>query len=361
MDIAGSDILITGAGGFIGGRTAERLFFDYGNRPRCLVRNLRKISRLARFPFRIVRGDLLDYPSILRAARGCNAIVHCAYGNSDDDALNARVNIEGTENVARAAVECGVKRLVHISTQQVYARERPAVVSEDFTRAPSGDPYGDSKLEAERICFRYFADHSLPVVVLRPTIVYGPYAPSWTARVIERILNGSLLCSPSFTGTCNPVYIDDVVEAIFCAIRQDGAAGEAYNVSGGEAVVWNDFFAAHQKLLGMDSAKSAGGGKLLFYREAKRLLKPVLDSLKNRYGEELLGIYERLRRRGLAPDLKAFMQKGSLLDESGTYASAAFFSIEKAKRELDFQPRTTFAEGLAILRQWLVHISVIER
>ncbi|MCE5335316.1 MAG: NAD-dependent epimerase/dehydratase family protein [Desulfobacteraceae bacterium] len=361
MDIAGSQILITGAGGFIGGRTAERLFFDYGCRPRCLVRNLNKISRLARFPLPVVQGDVLDYASLLRAAERCDVIIHCAYGNSEDDELNARVTVGGTENVARAALQCGVKRLVHISTQEVYSKPRPAVVSEDSPRAPSGDPYGDGKLQAEYVCERYFRENGLPVVMLRPTIVYGPYAPSWTVRVIERIRNGSLVCSPSFTGTANPVYIDDVVQAIFCAIRSDDVAGEAFNVSGGEAVPWNDFFASHQRLLGIESPKTAGSGRLLLYRETKRLIKPVLDFLKNRYKEELLEVYERLRKRGLMPNMKAFMQKGNLLAESGTYASAAFFPIEKARRCLGFEPRTSYAEGLEILRHWLVHISLIEK
>ena len=113
-------ILVTGASGFIGGRVVEKLVRDRGARVRALVRDVAGAARIARFPVELVRGDVTDPPSVRAAASGCQAIIHCAYGNRGSATERHAVNVAGTRNVLDAAVAAQVDRVVHLSTLVVY-------------------------------------------------------------------------------------------------------------------------------------------------------------------------------------------------------------------------------------------------
>src|SRR5215470_5160983 len=131
-------ILVTGATGFIGGRVCERLVQAGAKQVKALVHTLQHAPRIARLPIELRVGNLLDRQS-----------------------LGARI-----------------ERFVHISSAAVYGLRPPA--GAHIESAPlrlTGNLYADSKLRAERVVAR-FASRGLPVITLRPSIVYGPYS-SW--------------------------------------------------------------------------------------------------------------------------------------------------------------------------------------
>ena len=105
MNLSASRVFITGATGFIGGRIAERLWLDHQIPARCLVQNYAGASRLARLPVTLCPGNMLDKNSLERGLGNSNVIFHCAYGNSNDPGINARINEEGLQNLGEIAIQ----------------------------------------------------------------------------------------------------------------------------------------------------------------------------------------------------------------------------------------------------------------
>ena len=141
-------VLVTGAGGFLGGRTVELLAHGYGYDAVALVKEPRSAARLARWPTEIILGDVCSPSDMDRAMRGCDAVVHCAVGTSWIPAEVRKVTVNGTRTVAEAALRAGVKRLVHISTMFVHRREQNGVLDETAPlEPPADDAYGRAKLD----------------------------------------------------------------------------------------------------------------------------------------------------------------------------------------------------------------------
>ncbi len=344
-------ILVTGASGLIGGRLAERLSLEYGNPPRVLLRNFNKAAGICRLPVEAVVGDLLDYPSLVRATAGCHAVIHCAYGNTLDDRLNVRINTQGTENIIRASRANKVQTFIHLSSVEVYGRNQPPVVDEDTPPQPSAYSYGDSKLEAEKICLRYHAECGFPVAILRLSAVYGPYA-LWTVDVINRLLHRGFCKSPHFDGLCNPLYIDDAVDAIVLALGRPGIAGQTFLISGGETLTWNEYFEAYNQMLGLPPLRTAGMLELRFYRVVRQAWDFVFDRLTQPGHRDMVFRYKALRERGRVPNLRALLRRGSLLLAHEVLSRRTQYSPAKALRELGFQPRHDFATGMSLIKQW---------
>ena len=356
-----SKVLISGAAGFIGGRVAERLYFDYGNVPRCMVRSFNRLSRLSHFPTEIVRADVLDYDSLVQATSGCDVVVHCAYGNTADDDLNTRINIQGTENLIQAALVNGIKRFIYLSSVEVYGKDQPAVVAEDTPTAGGEHDYARSKLAAEQLCLRYFKEKGLPAVILRLAVVYGPHSPIWTVGVVRRLLDRGFCLSSQFGGASNPVYIDDCIDAIFLSTTREDCAGETFIISGGETVTWNDYYSIHNDMLGLPPLKTAGKRQLQFYWAVRKIFDLGYNYLRPKYGDEMFFTYSRLRESGRLPNVKAFLQKGSLLDALHVYSRPSFYSIDKARRQLGFEPQYNLDRGMLLVSQWLNHLSQVKQ
>ena len=346
-------VLVTGATGFIGGRVAERLYLDYENIPRCLVQNYSKLARLARFPTEITVGNLLDPRSVRDAVAGCDVVVHCAYGNTEDEKLNDEINVAGTKNLILASLEHRVKKFIYLSSVEVYGEDQPASVDELTAPGHTTNRYSITKLESEKMCLQYFKDASLPVVVLRLAVVYGPFSPIWTNDVVRRLLNRGFCISPYFNGTCNPVYIDDCVNAIFLSIGTAGAVGETFIISGGETLTWNDYFAKYNEILGMPKLRTAGTLELRLYGLLRKLFDVGFSSVRKEYGHDMSYTYNWFRERGQIPNVKALLQWGGLLQSQ--YASIlgrrTYYSIAKAKRTLGFEPAFSFDAGMMLVKQ----------
>jgi nucleoside-diphosphate-sugar epimerase/predicted dehydrogenase len=356
VDIEKQRVLITGASGFIGGRVAERLFFDYGNSARCLARNYAKLARLSRLPTQLVLGDMLDYESLVKASAGCDAVIHCAYGNTGDDALDEKINVLGTENLLRASVDNRVKMFIYLSSVEVYGRSQPPVVDETTEPGDPGNSYARTKLEAEKLCLKYYRESSLPVVVLRLAVVYGPHSPIWTIDVVNRLRNGGFCLSEKFSGLCNPLHVDDCVDAVFLSLLRPDVIGKTFIISGGETVTWNDYFAKYNEILGLAELRAVSNGQLQLYKIVRRVFDIGFKYLRERHGHQLFFAYNRLRERRRIPNLKAVLQKGSLLNTHEIFARQTYYEIEKAKRKLGFEPKYDFDSGMKSVKQWLLQI-----
>ena len=128
-------ILVTGAGGFIGGRVVEVLHGLAGVSVRASVRRWGSAVRIGRLPVEIVLCDITDPGQVRRAIEGIGGVVHCASGDP-------HATVEGTHAVLQAALEARVDRVVHLSTMEVYG-DVEGDVREDAPLQRTGWPYRD--------------------------------------------------------------------------------------------------------------------------------------------------------------------------------------------------------------------------
>jgi len=221
----GKPILVTGASGFVG-RHAVPGLVSRGSEVHAFVRDLDKGRGLRAPGVTLFAGDLLDPASLQRAARGCGAVLHLAgLGYSSDAGENHRVNVEGSRNLAVAARDQGVHRVINISST-CAARELR-------------DSYGESKALAEK----QFDFPELQVTHLRPTMIYGADSEEFF-KFSETIRRLPLVPIPGNGEFClRPVSIDDAIELFFSALTLEEAAQGTYDVAGPEPVSINRLIA----------------------------------------------------------------------------------------------------------------------
>jgi len=146
-----------------------------------------------------------------------------------------KVNVEGTAQLALEAAKAGVKRLVYISSIKVNGEESAIAYSTDSPVAPS-DPYGISKWEAEEALRRIEAETGLEVVVVRPTLVYGPGVKANFLNMMKIISKGIPLPLASINNKRSLIYVGNLVDALAVCATHPAAAGKTYLVSDGEDV-----------------------------------------------------------------------------------------------------------------------------
>jgi len=198
----------------------------------------------------MVHGDVLNPDSLRAAMQGCDVVFHCAVDNNIGGQAHRRVSVEGTANVMQAALEMGVKRVVHLSSTAVFGyRPEPEAATEAGSYRYSGDDYCDGKIDGEKEALRYHREHGLPVTVLRPTIVYGPFS-FWSKDTVVAIRQGRMVLVDGAKGVCNSLYVDNLIEVMLLAAGHKGAVGEVFHISDARPVTWRDFIEAHARALG---------------------------------------------------------------------------------------------------------------
>ena len=266
-------VLVTGASGFIGGWIVETLHLTGYARVRAGIRRWSSGARLGRFPVEVVLCDVMDKEQIARATAGAACVIHCAVGGRE-------VIIEGTRNALDGALRAGVERFVHLSTAEVYGNVR-GKIDETFPYQYTGSQYADSKIEAERLCWEFY-ERGLPVTVLRPSIVYGPFSKYWTVQLAQRLQSGNWgLFKDYGEGLCNLVYVHDLVSGILLAANLESAVGEAFNINGPDKMTWNQYFQKFNAALGLPELNTLApsGSKLrsVIMRPARTSARYILN------------------------------------------------------------------------------------
>jgi nucleoside-diphosphate-sugar epimerase len=313
--------LVTGANGFVGARMVDRLL-----RRRVPARALVR-QRLVVGPgtpgLERAHGDVTRPDSLPDAVAGCDVVFHCAWGG--ESLADARqVNVEGTRNVIEAAAQAGVRRVVHLSTMAVHGDDLPAELTENAPMITSGDAYGVSKAEGERLALKLGPERGVEVVALRPTLVYGPAAPYWIVGYCERVKHEQVALVDGGTGLANLIFVEDLVDAMWAAAETPGAAGTVCLVSGAQPVTWAEYL-GH------------------FARMCRKPVPPSVPLWRAKLEIQVLRVYGTLTkrpRRLQGMDVRLMSQHTTV-------------RIDHARQVLGWSPATSLDDGMDVCEAWL--------
>lgn len=237
-------ILVTGANGFVGKALCDSLR-QRGHGIRKAVRNPESAKASAGLANEtVVVGNIDPQTDWSAALSSIDVVVHLAArvhvmheGSEDPLAEFRRVNVRGTEHLARSAVASGVKRLVYVSSIKVNgeATRGGQKYAEADAVAPQ-DPYGISKWEAEQVLHRVARETGLKIVIVRPPLVYGPGVKGNFAQMLGVLGKGVPLPLASVTNLRSLVYVGNLVDALIACATNPAAAGQTYLVSDGEDI-----------------------------------------------------------------------------------------------------------------------------
>lgn len=312
-----SSVLVTGATGFVGHFLCERLLAE-GIRVRGTLLASECPSALAGEVEPVTVEPLGCDTAWSHALSGIDTVIHLAarvhvMADSAADPLSEfrRVNVEGTARLAREAAAAGVRRLVFISSIKVNGEETAVPYTDSSTVNPS-DPYGISKWEAEQFLRGIEAETGLEVVVIRPTLVYGPGVKANFLKLLATVSSGIPLPLASIANRRSLVYVGNLVDAITLCAKHPRAAGNTYLVSDGDDV-------STPELIRRTAA--AGGFPARLFPVPPKLMQ--LAGMLTGKGESVTRLL------------------GSLAVDSS-----------KIRRDLDWTPPFTMNEGLRLTVEW---------
>ena len=241
--------LVTGAGGFIGSHTVERLLGD-GIPVRAFVRYtstgqagwLDRIQMPNRDALDIVFGDLRDAEAVRLAAADCSHVFHLGaliaipYSYQHPGEF-VTVNVGGTLNVLEAVRQQGVRRAVFVSTSEVYGTAQYVPIDEEHPRVAQS-PYAASKIAADALVHSYHRSFDVPAVIARPFNTYGPRQSlrAIVPTVIAQAQSGKPLRLGNTRPTRDLNYVTDTVAGLVACGRTPGISGNEFNLGSGREI-----------------------------------------------------------------------------------------------------------------------------
>jgi len=247
-------VLVTGAAGFIGSHLVEALAAR-GARVTCLVRynsassigNLELLPPEIKAQITVAAGNIEDSDFVLRAIEGHEIVLHLAALIGIPYSYVAprsyvRTNVEGTLNVLEAARHCGVGRVVHTSTSEVYGSAKWTPIDEEHP-LHGQSPYSASKIAADKLAESYHRSFNTPVVTLRPFNTFGPRqsARAFIPAIIAQALASDTVRLGALTPKRDMTYVSDTVEGFILAATVAGIEGETINLGTGEMFSIGEF------------------------------------------------------------------------------------------------------------------------
>jgi UDP-glucose 4-epimerase len=299
--------LVTGGCGFIGVNLIGQLKAQ-GASVRVLDNlSLGKSEDVAAFGVELQVGDIRDVQAVARACEGVDTVVHLAghtrvLESLSHPALNFEINAAGTFNVLESARCAGVQKVIFASTGGAILGEQEQPVHEGMVPHPIS-PYGASKLAGEAYCSAFFGSYGLNTVALRFSNVYGPYSyhkGSVVAAFFRNLRqNEPIVIYGDGEQTRDFVYVGDLVQAILLA-DSTNTPGEVFQIASG----------------------------------LETSLRTLVETMQSALSELTFDVrYEPART-------------GEVLRN--------YASIEKARRLLQFDPKTKLSDGLRTTWDWFV-------
>jgi dihydroflavonol-4-reductase len=321
-------VLVTGATGFLGGHLIEGLL-RRGHEVVAMARQGSDTRLLERLGVEIRRADLGDIASLQSAVKGTDAVVHLAayYTFSGKKEMYQKVNVQGTKNLLEAMVKADVRRIVYCSSTEAMG-PTPGGIADESAECHPYYEYGRSKLKAEQLV-REASVEGIEHVILRPSGIYGPRnvedVSYWFITTFAKSIASSFIIGDG-KKVLQFVHISDVVQGFTLALeRFETVKGRTYIITDSRAYSYEEIY---------------GIMAIIFGKEPPRLHLPVA------LAKVMVAPVQLVNWMRHKPN---FIWRVSSMD---TFKVDRNYSIERARRELGYEPLHTLPEGLAETVTW---------
>ncbi|MEW6252649.1 MAG: NAD-dependent epimerase/dehydratase family protein [Planctomycetota bacterium] len=323
--------LVTGATGLLGSHIVEQL--RKRNMPvRVLVRRGSDTAWLKTQGVEFAEGDICDRASLERACQGVDVAYHSAAKVGDWGPWEEfqRITIDGTQNVIDACRAAKARRLVHISSVSTYGYYTdPITVDETH---PLGYKlykwayYSRSKIIAEELVWQAHRAGGLEVTVIRPAWIYGERDRTTIARLYNMIKAGKAKILGRGDNRLNVVYAGNIAEAAIAAAGRADCNGEVFNCSNDGVITQQEYF----DLL----ARSIGAPPVTRH-------VPYRVAYTAGFVLECIGHLFRTRKPPFVTRYAVWLM-----------GRRSYFSADKARRVLNWQPTVTYEVGVPNTVRW---------
>ncbi len=335
--------LVTGGAGFVGAALVQALK-DRGDQ--VIALDLAPSCPVQGVDYR--RIDITDKAAVTEACRGVDTIFHNAslvHTKQNKQDIVWAVNLGGTENMLEAAREHGVKRFIYVSSGSVVYEGKDIENGDESMpyASVSQAPYADSKIAAEKLVLEHNGQHGIATCALRPHVVFGPGDGRFMPALLKQGKSGRLRVQVGRgVWLSDYTYLSNLIdallladEALACDGTNSAAAGQAYFITNGEPMPFWDFVRKVAARLGFPPIKYQAPKSLVY---AIAAVKEGIDTLKG----------------------------GTLNAEDGLTRFAIrymcthhYFSIDKARRDLGYEPKVSIEEGIERTCQHLEAIGAV--
>ncbi|KAJ49021.1 nucleoside-diphosphate-sugar epimerase [Clostridium tetanomorphum] len=329
------NILVTGGTGFIGEYFIPQLL-EKNHSVRLLVRNIEKARRLFGDSCEYFLADINDKKSLKGCCDGIDIVYHMVakVGNQlpteKTMAEFRKVNVEGTRNITEEAKKSGIKKFIFVSSIAAMGIVHETLISEKSKCTPYL-PYQISKYEAEQMLNKEFIENNFPVIIIRPTKVYGVGEHEYSYLSLAK------LCRKGFfprvgrgKNYVSNVYVTDLVQALVNLI-DNGKFGEIYIITSAQSITFED----SAKIIAMTM-----GVKIHFIPVPKGLMIFVANVFEK--------IFNIMRKK---PPVTKKNVEATVTDR--------VYDISKAREDLNYNPEVHMVDGVARVVEWYMKDKIV--
>ncbi len=328
-------ILLTGATGFLGYRTLEKIVdLSYVKKIIATGRNLRDTHCVNHPKVEYVLGDLSEEKFVYELVSKVDVVIHTAALSSPwgkkSDFYNSNVTIQN--HIINASLNFKIERIIYISTPSIYfeLKDKINILEDDPLPKKFINEYANTKYLAEKI----LENSSIPFVIFRPRALIGRGDTIIMPRLIKAYDNGKLKIIGHGRNVVDLTYVGNVVDAIILSLKTTKGINQVYNISNGEPVkLWDSVSYVLEKL---DKKLSTKKISFMVVKNVAKLMeyKSKMTNMK----EPVLTTY------GV-----------------GTLSKSFTMSIEKAKNLLEYNPTTTTKEAIDEFVAWYLLLNENEK
>jgi len=318
-------ILVTGGTGFTGKALVKELLYEGHQVVALDYKEGLKTQELKNWGAEVLIGSVTDKSTVKKCMHGVDIVHHLAAAFRELDVPNSyydEVNVNGTRNVLEAAFDAKVKKFIYCSTCGVHGNIDHPPADEDAPIQPA-DYYQRTKYEAEPIVNDYFKK-GLKTVIFRPAAIYGPGDPERFFMIFKRVAKGSFPMFGSGRTYYHPLYIDNLIDAFMLAMQDGKGDGEAYLIADDKYLEIEDLVRRVGRAMDIDV-------KIRHYP-----IMPLV--IAGHFFEKICKPFK------ITPPI--FPRRVDW------YRQNRAFKIDKARRELGYQPKVDIDEGLRRTAEW---------
>jgi len=326
-------VLVTGGTGFTGKALVRRMLKEGHEVVALDHQEGHKSQELRDWGAELVIGSVTDREVVARCMQGVAVVHHVAAAFRELNLPRSHyraVNVEGTRNVLDAALAEGVRKFIYCSTCGVHGNVERPPAGEDAPIQPA-DYYQQTKYDAEPIVQSFLA-RGLKTTILRPAAIYGPGDPGRFYLIFRQLQRGWFPMFGDGRVLYHPLYIENFLDAFVLAMDESRGLGEAYLIADERYLTIEELVRAAAAAMGV---------------EARFRRYPVWPIVAAGHVVEAL-----CRPFGIEPPIHP--------RRVDWYRQTRAFRIDKARRDLGYQPRIGLDEGLRRACQWYREQGMLE-